>query len=147
MQKQSVLAALAALACTAALAQTPAGVGSRPPAEVNPIASGGPAAAAAQDKADARAAHSNGTPKDPTAGAGRSQPPAEINPSASGGKAAKKAQSRVNARLMDTNGDGMVSREEWDAYHNNLWTSMKPGNQGVSSADLDRMNRTPKTRH
>src|SRR3989344_2533504 len=40
MQKQTILAALATLACTAALAQAPANVTPRPPAEVNPTASG-----------------------------------------------------------------------------------------------------------
>ena len=55
MQKQTVLAALAAFACTAALAQAPANNTARPPSEVNPTASGGVAASAAQNKVDQRA--------------------------------------------------------------------------------------------
>ncbi len=47
MQKQTVLAALAAFACTAALAQAPGNNTARPPSEVNPTASGGVAASAA----------------------------------------------------------------------------------------------------
>lgn len=145
MQKHTVVAALAALACTAALAQAPAGNAARPPSEVNPAASGGPAAASAQNKVDQRASHSAATPMDPAKGDGRGAPVAEINPSASGGKAAAKADARVNARLMDTNGDGMVSRQEWDTYHANAWNSMKPSNAGVSTADIDKINRTPAT--
>ena len=70
---------------------------------------------------------------------------AEINPSAAGGKAAAKADMRVNARLMDTNGDGMVSRAEWDAHHAQAWNQMQPTNTGVSTADIDKLNRTPAT--
>ena len=121
MQKQTVLAALAAFACTAALAQAPANNTARPPSEVNPTASGGVAASAAQNKVDQRASRSTAAPADPAAGNGRAAPVAEINPSAAGGKAAAKADMRVNARLMDTNGDGMVSRAEWDAYHAQAW--------------------------
>ncbi|CAN7437418.1 hypothetical protein ASF11_02275 [Acidovorax sp. Leaf76] len=145
MQKHTVIAALATLACTAALAQAPNAP--RPPSEVNPAASGGPAAANAQNKADDRAARSTAMPANPAAGDGRGAPVAEINPSASGGKAAAKADARVNARLMDTNGDGMVSRAEWDAYHTTSWNNMKPTGSGVSTADIDRMNRMPTTTH
>lgn len=142
MHKQTLLTALATLACTAALAQAPATVNTRPPAEVNPTASGGPAAANAQNKVDNR---SGGDIKNPTKGLGNSAPPAEINPSASGGKAAATAQNRVDVRLMDQNGDGRVSRQEWDTYHSNAWNSMNPTNTGVSNADIDKLNRTPKT--
>ncbi len=143
MQKQTVFAALAALACTAALAQTPANSNARPPSEVNPSASGGAAASKAQNKVDTRSANSSAMPANPAAGDGRAAPVAEINPSASGGKAAAKADARVNARLMDTNGDGMVSRQEWDTYHAHAWDTMKPTNAGVSTADIDKLNRTP----
>ncbi|MCE1191959.1 MAG: hypothetical protein LWW96_07390 [Acidovorax sp.] len=147
MNKQTALAALAALACTAALAQAPAGNASRPPSEVSPTASGGPAAANAQNRVDQRAANNSAAPMDPAKGDGRGAPVAEINPSASGGKAAAKADARVNARLMDSNGDGMVSRQEWDTYHANAWNSMKPGAAGVSTADLDKYNRNPSMVH
>ena len=126
MQKQTVLAALAAFACTAALAQAPANNTARPPSEVNPTASGGVAASAAQNKVDQRASRSAAAPADPAAGNGRAAPVAEINPSAAGGKAAAKADMRVNARLMDTNGDGMVSRAEWDAYKPRPGTRCSP---------------------
>lgn len=145
MHKQTVISALAALACTAALAQAPANTGTRPPSEVNPVASGGAAAANAQNKVETRSSHSSAAPANPAAGDGRGAPPAEINPSASGGKAAAKADMRVNARLMDTNRDGMVSRQEWDTYHSSAWSAMNPGNTGVSTADIDKLNRTPAT--
>ena len=146
MQKQIVLAAFAALACSAALAQAPAGNVARPPAEVNPAASGGAAAANAQNKVDTRTSNSSVMPANPvTSGYGKSTPAAEINPSASGGVAANTAGARVDVRLMDTNGDGMVSRKEWDAYHMKSWNSMKPASKGVSTADIDKLNRTSPT--
>lgn len=145
-QKQRILATLAALACTAALAQAPAGNATRPPAEVNPAASGGPAAVNAQNKADQRSSHSAAAPADPVKGDGRSNtPPAEINPIASGGKAAAQADARVNLRLMDTNRDGKVSRQEWDTYHNQAWNNLQSTNTGETTAELDKLNRTPKT--
>ena len=145
MQKQTVFAALATLACTAALAQAPASVNARPPAEVNPTASGGAAASNAQNKVDMRTSQSNKAPANPVAGDGRGAPVAEINPTAAGGKAAAKAQARVDTRLMDSNADGMVSRQEWDSYHADAWKNMKPTNTGVSTADIDKLNRTPMT--
>lgn len=74
MQKQTVLTALAAFACTAALAQAPANNTARPPSEVNPTASGGVAASAAQNKVDQRASRSTAAPADPAAGNGRAAP-------------------------------------------------------------------------
>jgi hypothetical protein len=145
MNKHNIVAALAALACTAALAQAPVANTARPPSEVSPSASGGPAAANAQNKADSRASQNTAAPMDPAKGDGRGAPVAEINPNASGGKAAAKADARVNARLMDTNSDGMVSRQEWDTYHATAWNNMKPNNIGVSTADIDKANRMPTT--
>ncbi|MFO1232836.1 MAG: hypothetical protein U1E57_06475 [Paenacidovorax caeni] len=46
---------------------------------------------------------------------------------------------------MDTNGDGMVSRAEWDAYHAQARNQMQPTNTGVSTANIDKLNRTPAT--
>jgi hypothetical protein len=46
---------------------------------------------------------------------------------------------------MDSNGDGMVSRKEWDTYHANAWNTLQPTNTGVSTADIDKLNRTPMT--
>ena len=74
MQKRTVLAALAAFACTAALAQAPGNNTARPPSEVNPTASGGVAASAAQNKVDQRASRSTAAPADPAAGNGRAAP-------------------------------------------------------------------------
>lgn len=145
MQKQSILATLAALACTAALAQAPVSNTVRPPSEVSPAAAGGPAAANAQNKAEQRSSHSAAAPMDPAKGDGRGAPAAEINPNASGGKAAAKADARVHSRLMDTNRDGMVSRQEWDSYQAQAWNNLQPTNAGVSTADIDKMNRTPQT--
>lgn len=144
MRKQLTITALTLLASVTVFAQTPSTT-TRPPSEINPVLSGGPAAAKAQANVEERINHSNQHPKDPTAGAGKSTPPAEINPTASGGKSASRAQRKVNTRLMDTNGDGTVSREEWDAYHDNAWKNLNPSAAGVSSADLDRLNRTSKT--
>lgn len=145
MQKQTIFAALATLACSAALAQAPANVTTRPPAEVSPAAAGGAAAANAQNKVDTRTSQSSTAPANPVAGMGRAAPVAEINPTAAGGTAAATAQTRVDARLMDSNSDGMVSRKEWDAYHMKTWNNMKPTNTGVSTADIDKLNRTPMT--
>ena len=142
IDKHTALAAIAALACTTALAQAPVSQNTRPPSEVAPAASGGPAAARAQNKVDDRSARSTAAPADAAAApGGRTAPVAEIDPTRSGGKAAAKAETRVNVRLMDTNGDGMVSRSEWDAYHTSAWDGMKPSASGVSTADIDRMNR------
>ena len=137
MIKHTALAAMAAVACTAPMSQN-----TRPPSEVAPAASGGPAATRAQNKVDDRSARSTAAPADAAAApGGRTAPVAEIDPTRSGGKAAAKAETRVNARLMDTNGDGMVSRSEWDTYHSTAWNGMKPSASGVSTADVDRMNR------
>jgi hypothetical protein len=144
MRKQFVLTALAALACSAALAQAPAGA--TPPSEINPAGSGGAPAAKAQNKVENRATQSNKHPASQVSGDGKSAPVAEINPNASGGKPARRASMRVNTKLMDTNGDGVVSREEWDAYHANAWKNLNPSAAGVSTADIDKLNRTPKTR-
>ncbi|MFY3383516.1 hypothetical protein [Paracidovorax sp. MALMAid1276] len=145
MVKHTLIAALATVACSAALAQAPAPVTARPAAEVSPIKSGGAAAAAAQANVDQRAAQSMATPANPAKGDGKAAPVAEINPSAAGGKAAAHADARVNARLMDSNGDGMVSRAEWDAYHTSAWNKLQPTAAGVSTADIDRLNRTSMT--
>lgn len=145
MRKQFAITALAALACSAALAQSPAGTGATPPSEINPAASGGSPAVKAQSKVENRLTQSDKHPSSQVAGDGKSAPVAEINPNASGGKPARRASMRVDAKLMDTNGDGTVSREEWDAYHANAWKNLNPSAAGVSSADIDKLNRTPKT--
>ncbi len=141
MNKHTALAALAVFACSAALAQAPASTGVTPPSEVSPAASGGAAAANSQNKVETRKDQSNVAAPSQTGGYGKSAPVAELNPSASGGKAAATAGMRVDVRRADTNGDGMVSAAEWNAYHTNAWKSMKPGAKGVSTADMDKLNR------
>lgn len=141
--QRTVFASFAALACSAAMAQAPVNV-TRPPAEVAPLAATGPAGANAQNRVDQRTFQHGGAPANPAAGDGRGKPVAEINPAESGGRAAAAAEQRVAARLMDSNGDGMVSRSEWDAYHATAWSSMEPTPAGVSTADMDRHNRSPK---
>lgn len=141
MRKQTALAAIATLACTAALAQTPAIIDARPSAEVNPATSGGLAADNAQNKVDNRRVRSMEAPANPAAGDGLSAPVAEVDPTTAGGRAAATAEESVNTRLMDGNGDGLVSRQELHAYHANARNSIVPStNTGVSTADLDKLN-------
>ena len=40
---------------------------------------------------------------------------------------------------MDANGDGMISRREYDNYHSTMWKSMKQTKGMVSKADMDAM--------
>jgi len=141
--KHTFMASLAVLACSAALAQAPAGVAKTPPAEVNPSASGGAAAANAQNRVDNKKANSSAAVANPAAGMGKTAAPAEIDATAAGGKAAANAEKKTNARLMDANGDNMVSRDEWDRYHANAWSGMQSTakNGLVSTADIDAANR------
>lgn len=108
--KQALILTLSVLAAGTVLAQAPPGTLTRPPAEVNPAASGGPAAAKAEKKGD----HAKGT----TMGA-------------SGGA--------MGAKAMDANSDGMISKQEYDRYHSAMWTRMKPSKGMVSTADMDAM--------
>jgi hypothetical protein len=39
--------------------------------------------------------------------------------------------------MMDTNGDGMVSKDEYMAYHDKAYSSMKQTNGGVSNRDIE----------
>ena len=147
MKKQSLVLALAALACSAAFAQAPAGVVSTPSANSNPNASGGAAAAKAETKVDSKkAAGSTLSAPNPVAGMGGAAPTAQVNPSASGGMPQAKADMKVNARTnasamgsMDTNGDGMVSKREWDRHHSGMWGKMKPKNGMMPMAEVEAM--------
>ena len=66
------------------------------------------------------------------------RPAGESNPSMSGGVAQQRGEMRNDARTgmtmdhssMDANKDGMVSQKEWNAYHNNMWRSMKADKSG-----------------
>jgi hypothetical protein len=135
--KQLLIATAVALACSAALAQTPAKLpesGAVPPAAKT--------AAAAEAKVDARQAANPGT--GPTM-ANKLPESGSVPPNA---KAAGKAEMNVEKRkaagaetmmAMDTNGDGMISRKEYDSYHGSMWKKMKLSNGRVSQADMDMM--------
>ena len=147
MKKQSLVLALAALACSAAFAQAPAGVVSTPSANSNPNASGGTPAAKAEMKVDSKKANgSTLSAPNPVAGMGGAAPTQQVNPSASGGMPQAKADMKVNARTnasatgsMDTNGDGMVSKREWDRYHSGMWGKMKSKNGMMPMAEVEAM--------
>lgn len=153
MKKPSLVLTLAALACTAAFAQAPAGVVATPSAQANPATSGGTPAAKAELKVDTKKANgSTLSAQNPVAGSGGAAANAQVNPSASGGTPAAKADMKVDAKLnntamnsMDTNGDGMVSSREWNRYQTAMWKSMKPAKNGmVPMSDVEMMMGTPK---
>ena len=95
MKKQSIVLALAALACSAAFAQAPAGVVAKPSNQSDPIASPGTPGAKAEMKVDAKKANgSTLSAPNPVAGMGGAAASEKINPSASGGSAAARADAR-----------------------------------------------------
>ena len=111
--KQTLILAAAALACTAAFAQAPPGVVTRPSQETNPLAAGGAPASKADMKVDAKKA---------------------AMPMAAGGSTAS-----MGMKAMDTNGDGMISKKEWDSYHSGMWSRMKAKNGMMPIADVEAM--------
>ena len=149
MKKQSFILTLAALACSTAFAQAPAGVVAKPSAETAPNASGGTPAAKAEMKVDARkATGSTLSAPSPVAGMGGAPATAQINPSASGGTPQAKGEMKADAKMqksgmmnIDSNGDGMVSKREYDAYHSGNWgkMKMKMKNGMVPMSDMDAM--------
>ena len=46
-------------------------------------------------------------------------------------------KNRMSSKMMDTNGDGMISKEEFMAYHEGMYSKMKQTNGGVSIKDMD----------
>ena len=44
---------------------------------------------------------------------------------------------RMSGKMMDTNGDGMVSKQEFMAHHEDMYSKMKQTNGSVSIKDLD----------
>ncbi|MBI2771606.1 MAG: hypothetical protein HYX47_18420 [Burkholderiales bacterium] len=110
--KQLSLAALLAFAAATALAQAPAPVTTpgRTAQEANANKSGGMPAAKAEAKKDGTAMGASGTPV-------------------------------MSARMkaMDTNGDGMISADEYNAYHSGMWKKMKLKNGMASVADVEAM--------
>lgn len=143
MKKQSFILTLAALACSAAFAQAPAGVVAKPANQADPIASTGTPGTKAEMKVDAKKANgSTLSAPNPVAGMGGAAPSEKINPSASGGSAAARADAKVEARksgemTMDANGDGMVSQREWNRYHSGMWGKMKTKNGMISMAEME----------
>ena len=120
--KQSILLTLCAMACSAALAQAPAGVVKNPSAETDPNAAGGKTAEKAQMNVDARKAKDGSMPM---AGA-------DTNMRMNGMNGMK----GMDMKAMDTNGDGMVSKKEWQDHHNMMWTRMKPKNGSLSVSEM-----------
>ncbi|MEO5672901.1 MAG: hypothetical protein ABIR26_19605 [Ramlibacter sp.] len=70
----------------------------------------------------------------------------ESNAAKSGGMAADTAQSKTDAKsmgtgpsanwkTMDANGDGMISQEEYMAYHGGMWKKMKMTKGKMVSVD------------
>lgn len=123
--KQTLILAAAALACTAAFAQAPPGVVTRPSQETNPTASGGAPAAKAEAKVDAKKA---AMPM--AAGAAM--------PMAAGGSTAS-----MGMKAMDTNGDGMISKKEWDSYHSGMWSRMKSKKGMMPMAEVEAIMKAP----
>ena len=115
--KQTLILAAAALACTAAFAQAPPGVVTRPSQETNPTASGGTPAAKAEAKVDAKKT---------------------AMPMAAGGSTAS-----MGMKAMDTNGDGMISKKEWDSYHSGMWSRMKSKKGMMPMAEVEAMMKGP----
>ena len=120
MKKVFVLATCA-IAVSAALAQAPVGVVQRPSAETNPIAADGAPAA----KAEMNKGMNTGMPM-------------------SGAKSMDKGMGMgmgmaAMMKDMDTNGDGMISKQEWQAQHNRMWKKMNSKNGRVPAADVEGM--------
>jgi hypothetical protein len=77
------------------------------------------------------------------------RPAAEANAARSGGMPAEKAEARKdgktmgsgpasNWKAMDANGDGMISQEEYMAYHTGNWKKMKMTNGNmISMQDME----------
>src|SRR5690349_755270 len=118
--KRTILILAIALAGGAVLAQAPAAV-TRPPAEVNPNASGGKAQAKGEMNAEAKGS--------------------KMGTTASPGTTA------MDYKAMDANGDGYVSRKEWNDYHGKMWSGMKPDKKGMvpwASVEAAMQGGTPK---
>ncbi len=116
--KNSIILALATVACATAFAQAPAGVVPRPSGEANPTASGGAAAAKAEMKTQAKTG---------------------AMPLASGMGSTSSTEMGMGMKGMDANGDGMISKKEWQAHHNMMWSKMKTKNGMVPMADIEAM--------
>lgn len=157
--KHTALALATTLFATGAvLAQAPAGVTNRPPAELAPTQAGGAAQAKGEMNANTKGANvgtlglTSGAAVGVTAGGTR--PPAELAPAQAGGAAQAKGEMNANSRGanagtlagtatvgyavgMDANGDGWISRKEWNDHHDRMWGGMKADKKGnVAWADV-----------
>lgn len=112
--KTTLTAVAIALWCGAAFAQTSMGM---PAQEKDPNAVGGKAADKAQMNTDARKAAT------PDAASTMGAPP----------------PSRRSMRVfngIDTNGDGVISKEEWDAHNARMWNRMNK-NGSIAVRDME----------
>lgn len=129
--KKLIVLATCALASAAALAQAPAGVVQRPSAETNPTAAGGAPAARAEMKTDMKKGMEAGTPMPADKGMGMKKD-AGMGMGMAG----------MGMKDMDANGDGMISKQEWQAHSNRMWNKMNSKNSKngkVPSADVEAM--------
>jgi len=124
--KHSILLTLCTLACSAALAQAPAGVVKKPSAESDPVAATGTAGEQAQRNVQDRKAEYGSMPM--AAGMGGM---------GSMGRSGMGMNSGNDMRSMDTNRDGMVSKREWQNHYNTMWTRMKPRNGNLSISEME----------
>ena len=142
--KQLLIATAVALACSAALAQTPASPANpaRPAkaVEQGAVPPSPSTAAAAEAKVDARKSANPGAD-----GTMVKQTPVTGEVPAGSKSAAAKGEMNADTRksgesdmkmAMDTNGDGMISRKEYDAHNAAMWKGMKHNKGMVSQADM-----------
>ena len=127
-----------ALACSAALAQTPANPAKA--VEQGAVPTAPKTAAAAETKLDARKSANPGAD-----GTMVKQTPVTGEVPAGSKSAAAKGEMNADTRkrgesdmkmAMDTNGDGMISRKEYDAHNAAMWKGMKHNKGMVSQADM-----------
>ena len=130
--KKVLMTTALTLACVAAFAQTPANPAKA--VEQGAVPTAPKTAAAADAKVDARKAANPGAD-----GTMVKQTPVTGEVPAGSKSAASKGQMNVETRdlrAMDTNGDGMISRKEYDAYHNAMWKQMKAKKDMVSMDEM-----------
>ncbi len=60
-------------------------------------------------------------------------------PMASGMGSTSSTEMGMGMKGMDANGDGMISKKEWQAHHNMMWSKMKTKNGMVPMADIEAM--------
>lgn len=113
--KKVLLTAVAALVCSAGFAQAPA--------------AGAAAAGSTATK--------EGLTGEPSKGQQTARDKAQMRVDAKKSNMPMNATGGHTMMDMDTNGDGMISRREYDNYHNAMWKSMKQSKGMVSKGDMD----------